>query len=122
MLELMARVEALLRRVPRHSEGQTGLKRFGNIAIDRRGTVVTRDGQPLNLSAREFQLLDYFAEHPGTTLSREKLLTEVWGYNAGIYTRTVDVHVASLRQKIEPDPHQPRYVVTVLRQGYKFMP
>jgi DNA-binding response OmpR family regulator len=125
MLELMARVEALLRRIPANAEthgGPGSVDQFGAIRIDRRGTAVTRDGEALSLSAREFQLLKYFVDHPGTTLSREKLLTEVWGYSASTFTRTVDVHVASLRQKLEADPRQPRYIVTVQRLGYKFMP
>jgi two-component system alkaline phosphatase synthesis response regulator PhoP len=128
MQELMARVEALLRRIPANAEPHGGqaipgsVDQFGTIRIDRRGTAVTRDGEAINLSAREFQLLKYFVDHPGTTLSREELLTEVWGYSVSTFTRTVDVHVASLRQKLEPDPRQPRYILTVQRLGYKFTP
>jgi two-component system alkaline phosphatase synthesis response regulator PhoP len=122
MLELMARVEALLRRIPAGSESHGGVDRFGPFRIDRKGTSVMRDGEPINLSAREFQLLKYFVDHPGTTLSREELLTQVWGYSASTYTRTVDVHIASLRQKLETDPRQPRYIATVQRLGYKFTP
>lgn len=125
MQELMARVEALLRRIPAAAElhgGPSSVDQFGAIRIDRRGTAVTRDGVAVSLSAREFQLLKYFADHPGATISREELLTEVWGYSVSTYTRTVDVHVASLRQKLEPDPRQPRYIVTVQRLGYKFTP
>jgi two-component system alkaline phosphatase synthesis response regulator PhoP len=122
MLELMARVEALLRRIPATSESHGGVDQFGSIRIDRKGTSVMRDGEPINLSAREFQLLKYFVDHPGTTLAREELLTQVWGYSASTYTRTVDVHIASLRQKLETDPRQPRYIVTVQRLGYKFTP
>ena len=122
MQELMARVEALLRRVPGNAEALGGVDQFGNIRIDRRGTSVMRDGESVDLSAREFQLLKYFADHPGTTLSREELLTQVWGYSASTFTRTVDVHIASLRQKLEPDPRQPRFIVTVQRLGYKFTP
>src|SRR6266567_2207647 len=80
----------------------------------------TRDGNPVNLSAREFQLLRYFIEHRGATLSREELLKQVWGYSADMYTRTVDVHVASLRQKLEDDPKQPKFILTVQGLGYKF--
>jgi two-component system alkaline phosphatase synthesis response regulator PhoP len=120
--ELTARIEALLRRTPGVATIKTGGHQFGSITIDRRGTSVTRDGVPVNLSAREFQLLRYFVEHPGATLSREELLTHVWGYSASTFTRTVDVHVASLRQKLEPDPKQPRFIVTVQRLGYKFVP
>jgi len=122
MQELMARVEALLRRAPSRSSVQGGLQRFGSVGVDLRGTEVTRDGGAVNLSAREFQLLRYFLEHPGKTLSREELLTQVWGYSQGTFTRTVDVHVASLRQKLEPEPQQPRFFLTVQGIGYKFKP
>jgi two-component system, OmpR family, alkaline phosphatase synthesis response regulator PhoP len=120
MLELMARVEALLRRAPSRPVAQTGAFNFGSIHVDLVGTEATRDGQVLNLSAREFQLLRYFIEHRGATLSREELLKQVWGYNADMYTRTVDVHVASLRQKLEDDPKQPKFILTVQGLGYKF--
>jgi two-component system alkaline phosphatase synthesis response regulator PhoP len=122
MQELMARVEALLRRAPNRPAGQGGAHQFGAVRIDLRGTEVTRDGKAVNLSAREFQLLRYFVEHAGTTLSRDELLKEVWGYSADTFTRTVDVHVASLRQKLESDPKQPRFIVTVQGLGYKFKP
>lgn len=116
-LELMARIEALLRRAPIFS-GHS-VYQVGTIRMDVRGTEVTRDGQPLSLSAREFQLLRYFMEHPGATLSRSDLLQAVWGYEDGTLTRTVDVHVASLRQKIEKDPKHPELIVTVTGLGYK---
>ena len=120
MLELMARVEALLRRAPFRPAGQTGVFDFGSIHVDLVGTEAARDGVPVNLSAREFQLLRYFIEHRGATLSREELLRQVWGYNADMYTRTVDVHVAGLRQKLEDDPKQPKFILTVQGLGYKF--
>jgi two-component system, OmpR family, alkaline phosphatase synthesis response regulator PhoP len=120
MLELMARVEALLRRAPSRPVAQTGAFNFGSIRVDLVGTETTRDGEVLNLSAREFQLLRYFIEHRGATLSREELLKQVWGYSADMYTRTVDVHVASLRQKLEDDPKQPKFILTVQGLGYKF--
>jgi len=120
MLELMARVEALLRRAPSRPVAQTGAFNFGSVLVDLVGTEATRDGQVLNLSAREFQLLRYFIEHRGATLSREELLKQVWGYSADMYTRTVDVHVASLRQKLEEDPKQPKFILTVQGLGYKF--
>jgi two-component system alkaline phosphatase synthesis response regulator PhoP len=122
MLELMARVEALLRRAPIRPVAQTGEFDFGSIHVDLVGTETTRDGRVVNLSAREFQLLRYFIEHRGATLSREDLLKQVWGYSADMYTRTVDVHVASLRQKLEQDPKQPKFIVTVQGLGYKFKP
>ncbi|MBZ5643028.1 MAG: response regulator transcription factor [Acidobacteriia bacterium] len=120
MLELMARVEALLRRAPFRPADQTGVFDFGSIHVDLVGTEAARDGVPVNLSAREFQLLRYFIEHRGATLSREELLRQVWGYNADMYTRTVDVHVAGLRQKLEDDPKQPKFILTVQGLGYKF--
>jgi two-component system alkaline phosphatase synthesis response regulator PhoP len=120
MIELMARVEALLRRVPRQSTDGAQVHQFGRLRIDLRGTSVTRDGKVVPLSAREFQLLRYFVEHQGTTLSREVLLKDVWGYSAEAFTRTVDVHVASLRQKLEEDSKKPILFVTVLGLGYKF--
>jgi two-component system alkaline phosphatase synthesis response regulator PhoP len=117
-LELVARVEALLRRAPA-TPGQ-GSYQFGPIFVDTRGTRVLRDGQPVYLSAREFQLLRYFIEHKGTTLSRDEILRQVWGYDAGSLSRTVDVHVASLRQKLETDAKRPQWIVTVSGIGYKF--
>jgi len=120
MLELMARVEALLRRAPIRPPEQTDGFDFGSIHVDLVGTQAMRDATPVNLSAREFQLLRYFVEHRGATLSREELLKQVWGYSADMYTRTVDVHVASLRQKLEDDPKQPKFILTVQGLGYKF--
>lgn len=117
-LELMARVEALLRRAP--SRAGQGIHAFGSIRVDIPGTQVSREGKPVYLSAREFQLLRYFIEHSGTTLSRDEILREVWGYDAGTFTRTVDVHVASLRQKLEKDPKKPEWIVTVSGLGYRF--
>jgi two-component system, OmpR family, alkaline phosphatase synthesis response regulator PhoP len=120
MLELMARVEALLRRAPIRPAAQTGVFDFGSVHVDLAGTEAIRGGTAVDLSAREFQLLRYFVEHRDVTLSREELLKQVWGYSANIYTRTVDVHVASLRQKLEDDPKQPKFILTVQGFGYKF--
>ncbi len=117
-LELIARIEALLRRAPTRT-GQ-GILQFGSIRVDIRGTQVTREGRPVYLSAREFQLLRYFTEHNGITLSRDEILREVWGYEVGTFTRTVDVHVASLRQKLEKAPKKPELILTVPGIGYKF--
>jgi two-component system alkaline phosphatase synthesis response regulator PhoP len=119
MVELLARIEAKLRRAPANAHPSEGYQ-FGDVRIDFRRAEVTRAGAPLDLSAREFQLLKYFIEHRGATLTREELLNEVWGYNSMPSTRTVDVHVAWLRQKIEPNPRHPQYVLTVHGMGYKF--
>lgn len=86
-----------------------------------RGTQVTRDGKPVYLSAREFQLLRYFVEHAGTTLSRDEFLREVWGYEGGTFTRAVDVDVAGLRQNLEKDPNRPELILTVSGIGYKLL-
>jgi two-component system alkaline phosphatase synthesis response regulator PhoP len=121
MLELLARVETLLRRVPRSAPPSADVYQFGPIRIDFRSAEVSRDGQPVELSAREFQLLRYFVEHRGVVLSRDEMLNEVWGYNAMPSTRTVDVHVAWLRQKLEPNPRHPQFILTVHGLGYKFV-
>jgi two-component system alkaline phosphatase synthesis response regulator PhoP len=121
MAELLARVEALLRR-SRPTTDAADRFQFGPIHVDLRSTQVSREGHPIALSAMEFQLLRYFAEHRGATLSREELLREVWGYGAtpSTSTRTVDVHVAWLRQKLENDPKNPELILTVVGLGYKF--
>jgi two-component system alkaline phosphatase synthesis response regulator PhoP len=123
MMELTARVEALLRRGSDGSAGGTAPPRyaFGDVEIDFRKAEVTRGKVPVELSALEFKLLKYFIENRGATLSREELLSRVWGYDAAIHSRTVDVHVSGLRQKIEPNPARPQYVVTVHKLGYRFL-
>jgi two-component system, OmpR family, alkaline phosphatase synthesis response regulator PhoP len=117
-MELLARIEALLRRAKAPIIG--GVYEFGALKVDLRGTSVTKTGQIVPLSAREFRLLRYFVEHPGITLSRDLLLKEVWAYSTEAFTRTVDVHVASLRQKIEENPKRPTLILTVPGLGYKF--
>ncbi|MFL6667229.1 MAG: response regulator transcription factor [Burkholderia ambifaria] len=119
MMELLARIEAKLRRAPFNIHPAEGYQ-FGDIRVDFRRAEVIKDGAPMDFSAREFQLLRYFIEHRGATLTREELLNEVWGYNAMPSTRTVDVHVAWLRQKIEPNPRHPQFIVTIHGMGYKF--
>ena len=120
MMELTARIEVQLRRRTAAAAGTTAYT-FGGISVDFRKAEVTRNGQPLDFSAREFLLLKYFIEHRGATLSRDELLNEVWGYHSMPSTRTVDVHVAWVRQKIEPNPRHPQYLLTVHGLGYKFV-
>jgi len=117
--ELLARIEVLLRRVPIQI-GQ-GIHEFGSIRVDVKRAKVTREGKPVYLTGREFQLLRYFIERPGTTIPRRELLQSVWGYVADALTRTVDTHVASLRQKLEANPKRPELIVTVSGTGYKFV-
>jgi two-component system, OmpR family, alkaline phosphatase synthesis response regulator PhoP len=118
-MELLARIEALLRRAKAPPAGGAAHE-FGSLKIDLRGTSVKRNGEIVPLSAREFQLLRYLIERRGETLSRDLLLKEVWDYSSEAFTRTVDVHVASLRQKIEENPKQPKLILTVPGLGYKF--
>jgi two-component system, OmpR family, alkaline phosphatase synthesis response regulator PhoP len=120
MAELLARVEALLRRGKGAGGDGPDFYEIGPLRIDMRRSEVLRSGSPAALSTKEFQLLRYLLEHRGRTLSREELLREVWGYSSAPSTRTVDVHVAWLRQKLEGDPKQPKYIITIHGQGYKF--
>jgi len=121
MLELTARIEVQLRRAAAAATGGQTQYRFGDVSVDFRKAEVLRQGQPVDLSAREFLLLKYFIEHREATLTRDELLNEVWGYQSMPSTRTVDVHVAWLRQKIEPNPRHPQYVLTIHGMGYKFV-
>jgi two-component system, OmpR family, alkaline phosphatase synthesis response regulator PhoP len=121
MIELLARVEALLRRGRSPLAASAEAYSFGAVQVDFRRAEVRRDGQPLSLSALELRLLRHFIENRGLVLTRDELLDRVWGYDASAVTRTVDVHVASLRQKIEPNPSRPQHIVTVHRLGYKFI-
>jgi len=120
MSELVARVEALLRRSAPADGSAAPAFEFGDVRVDFRKSEVTVDGRPVELSARELQLLRYFLEHKGATLSRQELLDAVWGWNVTSSTRTVDVHVAGLRKKLERDPREPRYILTLHGIGYKF--
>lgn len=120
VLELLARIEALLRRAPVASAAAPETYQFGPVRVDFRRAEVDREGETVELSSLEFKLLHYLIEHRGTVISRDKLLDEVWGYDAMPSTRTVDVHVAWLRQKIEPNPRHPQFILTVHGLGYKF--
>jgi two-component system alkaline phosphatase synthesis response regulator PhoP len=120
MIELLARIEALLRRAPAPAAQLPETYQFGSVRVSFRRAEVERDGQGVELSALEFKLLRYLIEHRGATLSRDELLNEVWGYDAMPSTRTVDVHVAWLRQKLEPNPRRPQFILTVHGLGYKF--
>ena len=121
MMELLARIEALIRRaVTPAAAAVVAAYQFGTVRVDFRRAEVLRDGVPVTLSAREYQLLKYLIEHRGETISREQLLSEVWGYDATPETRTVDVHVAWLRQKLEENSKYPQYFLTLRGLGYKF--
>ena len=121
VIELLARIEALLRRAPAMADGHSvGAFRFGEVTIDFRRAEVTRNTKAVDLSAMEFKLLQFLVEKRGIVHSRDDLLDAVWGYDAMPTTRTVDVHIAWLRQKLEPNPKRPQYIHTVHGMGYKF--
>ena len=119
--ELLARIEAHLRRAPSGGGAPGALYQFGAIRVDFRRAEVFRHGSPVALSAREFHLIKYFIEHRGATLPRKELLKEVWGYGGAPSTRTVDVHVFTLRRKLEIDPRNPQFIQTIMGVGYKFL-
>ena len=116
--ELMARIEALLRRPPLQTNQL--VHDFGTVRIDLRRMEVKRNGKLVRLTAREFQLLRYLVERPGLAVARKELLRSVWAYDADSFTRTVDVHIAGLRRKLEDDPDSPQLIVTVPGMGYRF--
>jgi len=117
--ELVARVHVQLRRIA--SEGSVEHFRFGEIELDFKRHHAARDGRLLHLTAREFDLLRYFVRRRGETVSRDELLDKVWGMGAYPLSRTVDNHIAKLRQKIERLPADPEYLITVHGLGYKFL-
>jgi len=120
-MELLARAEAVLRRSGGRLATNGGRCRIGELEVDFRRHEALRDGAPVELSAREFELLRYLDERRGRVVTREELLDAVWGYDAIPFTRTVDVHVAKLRKKVEAVPSEPRALVTVHRLGYKLL-
>jgi two-component system alkaline phosphatase synthesis response regulator PhoP len=119
MAEVLARIEARLRRTPRHPA--PNLHQFGDVRVDTRSATVQRAGRVVDLSAKEFRLLCYFLEHEGATLSRDELIERVWKYDPATSSRTVDVHVAGLRRKLERSAHRPAHFVTVHGLGYRFV-
>jgi len=125
VLELLARVEAMLRRADR--SGRTPGRpaevfAFGAIRVDARTRTVTRDGEPVELSPREFDLLHHLLRVGGSVVRRDDLLRDVWGYKRPVPTRTVDAHMALLRAKLEQDPARPRHLLTVRKAGYRLDP
>jgi two-component system, OmpR family, alkaline phosphatase synthesis response regulator PhoP len=116
--ELVARIEALLRRVRREKAG--AFFRFGNVEVDFEKGDVRKLGVPVNLAGKELHLLRYLVDHRGKVVSREELLEAVWEYQPGVSSRTIDVHVAWLRQKLEDSPQNPRHIHTVRGVGYRF--
>lgn len=121
LVELLERVHALLRRRPRPvANAAPDVIRFGRVAVAVAARQVTRDGDPVTLSPKAFDLLLALVRRDGAVASRAALLREVWGYQALVLSRTVDSHVAELRRKLEDDPAEPAHILTVYKAGYRF--
>ncbi len=118
--ELLARVEALLRRVKKEKLPPVARFQFANVDIDFEKGVVRKGDTPINLAGKEMELLRYLIDHRGSVVARDELLEAVWRYQPGVSSRTIDVHVAWLRQKLEENPGTPRHIHTVRGVGYRF--
>jgi DNA-binding response OmpR family regulator len=120
-LELLARVRALLRRLPVDENGATtsAVEQFGDVEIDTASHTVLRSGNAVSLTPKEYDLLVALIERRGAVATRDELLKEVWEYEADVMTRTVDMHVAELRRKLERDPAKPKHILTVRKVGYR---
>jgi two-component system alkaline phosphatase synthesis response regulator PhoP len=119
LLELLARVEALLRRAGGGAAPESVIDRFGEVEMDRAARTVTRRGETVQLAPREYDLLLALYDRNGGVISRQDLLREVWGHRGAVLTRTVDIHVAELRRKLEDDPAEPQHILTVWKKGYR---
>lgn len=119
--ELLARVAAVLRRSHRPQPETQEVIRLGKVELDLRRLRATRDGAPLDLSPREFEILQFLIAHAGETVTREQLLHHIWGQHASLYTRTIDQHITRLRHKLEADPANPQHIITVHRVGYRLV-
>ena len=117
--ELIARIQTLLRRMPIRA-GQR-VHQIGTLRVDVQLETVMRNGKPVKLTSREFRLLCYLMERTGSTVPRTELLESLWGHEEGTSTRTIDVHVASLRRKLEYNPRRPELILTTPGVGYKFV-
>lgn len=118
--ELLARIEAVLRRTARQ-QSDPQIYRIGSVELDLRRLKANRNGEPIELSPREFEILQLLIAHAGETVSREQLLHHIWGQHASLYTRTIDAHITRLRQKIEPNPSNPQFIITAHRVGYRLV-
>lgn len=119
--ELLARIRARLRRPPARAAQGLSRYRFGDVEIDFEKFQATRRGQPLELTSREVDILHLFVRCRGEVVTRERMLNEVWGYQSYPTTRTVDTHILKLRQKLEADPANPKFILSIYGEGYKFV-
>jgi two-component system alkaline phosphatase synthesis response regulator PhoP len=120
--ELLARVEALLRRVQKENRIPLKSFQFGEIQVDFERAELLKRGQAVSIAGKELQLLRYLIHHRGRVVPREELLENVWEYSSDIASRTIDVHIAWLRQKLEDNPQNPRHIHTIRGKGYRFSP
>jgi two-component system, OmpR family, alkaline phosphatase synthesis response regulator PhoP len=123
-MELVARVDALIRR-PRLAKPRAGaapVDRFGDVEVNRASRTVQRAGEPVALTPKEYELLLALMDRSGAVTTRNELLTEVWGYQSDVSTRTLDIHVSELRKKLEKNPAEPKHILTVRKTGYRFEP
>jgi two-component system alkaline phosphatase synthesis response regulator PhoP len=118
--ELLARIEALLRRTQKENRPAVQTFRFGDVEVDFERAHVRKAGVPVNLASKELQLLRYLVDHRDRVITREEILQKVWEYNSDVSSRTIDVHVAWLRQKLETQPQYPRHIQTIRGKGYRF--
>jgi DNA-binding response OmpR family regulator len=118
--ELLARVEAVLRRA-KPPQAEPEVVSIGDVKLDLRRLRATKKGKPLDLSPREFELLQFLIAHAGETVTREQLLHHIWGEHASLYTRTIDAHITRLRHKLEADATNPQHIITVHRVGYRLV-
>lgn len=120
--ELVARIQALLRRV--HKDSRIPLKsfQFGDVEVDFERATLLKSGRAVNMAGKELQLLQYLIHHRGRVVPREEILQNVWEYSSHVTSRTIDVHVAWLRQKLEENPQRPQHIHTIRGKGYRFSP
>ena len=119
--ELLARIRVRLRRQPARASEHLARYRFNEIEIDFEKCAAMKNGQPLELTAKEFDILRLMIRHRGEVISRDRMLNEIWGYDAYPATRTVDTHIVKLRQKLEDDPAEPKHILSIYGEGYKFV-
>jgi two-component system alkaline phosphatase synthesis response regulator PhoP len=118
--ELLARLEALLRRVQKENRIPVLNFKFEDVEVNFERAEVRKSGQAVNLAAKELQLLRYLVDHRDRVVTREEVLRKIWEYSSEVTSRTIDVHIAWLRQKLEPDPQNPRHIQTIRGKGYRF--
>jgi two-component system alkaline phosphatase synthesis response regulator PhoP len=119
--ELLARIRVRLRRQPARPSEQLARYRFDEVEIDFEKCAATKRGQPLELTSKEYDILRLMIRHRGEVVSRDRMLNEIWGYDAYPVTRTVDTHIVKLRQKLEDDPANPKHILSIYGEGYKFV-